>query len=133
MEDRLKKLRKSMEDTALGQLSFSAQHRKGVHEKIKGSEEKDHAYFSVLQLLSTKKTGFELTQLLRSRGVQRFENREGFLYIFLHSLEQKKIIQASWDNEDKYYQLSQKGRRIVQKAEETPLKRAAVLKGLIQE
>lgn len=119
MEDRLKGLRKSMENTTFQHLSFSDQHRKRVREKINASNEKEEDIsLAILQLLSNEKTGYELSQLLRGRGIRKFEGNEGFLYTVLHRLEQNRFIQSSWDHAGaKYYQLNDKGRKMLRKAE----------------
>ncbi|MBJ8117140.1 MULTISPECIES: PadR family transcriptional regulator [Bacillus] len=135
MEDRLKGLRKSMENTTFQHLSFSDQHRKRVREKINASNEKEEDIsLAILQLLSNEKTGYELSQLLRGRGIRKFEGNEGFLYTVLHRLEQNRFIQSSWDHEGaKYYQLNDKGRKMLRKAEKNATKAQFILKGLVQE
>ncbi|MBE7094150.1 MULTISPECIES: PadR family transcriptional regulator [Bacillus cereus group] len=135
MEDRLKGLRKSMENTAFKHLSFSDQHRKRVREKINASHEKEEDIsLAILQLLTNEKTGYELSQLLRGRGIRKFEGNEGFLYTVLHRLEQNRFIQSSWDHEGaKYYQLNDKGRKMLRKAEKNATKVQFILKGLVQE
>ncbi|MFZ3198187.1 MAG: PadR family transcriptional regulator [Bacillus mycoides] len=135
MEDRLKGLRKSMENTTFKHLSFSDQHRKRVREKINASDEKEEDIsLAILQLLSNEKTGYELSQLLRGRGIRKFEGNEGFLYTVLHRLEQNRFIQSSWDHEGaKYYQLNDKGRKMLRKAEKNATKVQFILKGLVQE
>lgn len=135
MEDRLKSLRKSMENTTFKHLSFSDQHRKRVREKINASNEKEEDIsLAILQLLSNEKTGYELSQLLRGRGIRKFEGNEGFLYTVLHRLEQNRLIQSSWDHEGaKYYQLNDKGRKMLRKAEKNATKVQFILKGLVQE
>ncbi|TCW53340.1 PadR family transcriptional regulator [Bacillus thuringiensis] len=135
MEDRLKDLRKSMENTTFKHLSFSDQHRKQVREKINASNEKEEDIsLAILQLLSNEKTGYELSQLLRGRGIRKFEGNEGFLYTVLHRLEQNRFIQSSWDHEGaKYYQLNDKGRKMLRKAEKNATKVQFILKGLVQE
>ncbi|WP_342718433.1 PadR family transcriptional regulator [Bacillus paramycoides] len=135
MEDRLKGLRKSMENTTFKHLSFSDQHRKRVREKINASYEKEEDIsLAILQLLSNEKTGYELSQLLRGRGIQKFEGNEGFLYTVLHRLEQNRFIQSSWDHAGaKYYQLNDKGRKKLRKAEKNAAKVQFILKGLVQE
>lgn len=135
MEDRLKGLRKSMENTTFKHLSFSDQHRKRVHEKINQSYEKEEdILLAVLQLLTIEKTGYELVQLLRGRGIRKFEGNEGFLYTLLHRLEQNRFIQSSWDHSGaKYYQLNDKGRKVLRKAEKNSIKARFILKGLVQE
>ncbi|HDR8182595.1 TPA: PadR family transcriptional regulator [Bacillus thuringiensis] len=135
MEDRLKGLRKSMENTTFKHLSFSDQHRKQVREKINASNEKEEDIsLAILQLLSNEKTGYELSQLLRGRGIRKFEGNEGFLYTVLHRLEQNRFIQSSWDHAGaKYYQLNDKGRKMLRKAEKHNTKVQFILKGLVQE
>ncbi|MEK5248852.1 PadR family transcriptional regulator [Bacillus sp. FSL R9-9530] len=135
MEDRLKGLRKSMKNTTFKHLSFSDQHRKRVREKINASHEKEEDIsLAILQLLSNEKTGYELSQLLRGRGIQKFEGNEGFLYTVLHRLEQNRFIQSSWDHSGaKYYQLNDKGRKMLRKAEKDSTKARFILKGLVQE
>jgi DNA-binding PadR family transcriptional regulator len=135
MEDRLKGLRKSMENTTFKHLSFSDQHRKRVREKINASHEKEEDIsLSILQLLSNEKTGYELSQLLRGRGIRKFEGNEGFLYTVLHRLEQNRFIQSSWDHSGaKYYQLNDKGNKMLRKAEKDSTKARFILKGLVQE
>ncbi|MEV5111497.1 PadR family transcriptional regulator [Bacillus sp. LBA3-1-1.1] len=135
MEDRLKGLRKSMENTMFKHLSFSDQHRKQVREKINASNEKEEDIsLAILQLLSNEKTGYELSQLLRGRGIRKFEGNEGFLYTVLHRLEQNRFIQSSWDHAGaKYYQLNDKGRKMLRKAEKNTTKVQFILKGLVQE
>ncbi|MCZ6939132.1 PadR family transcriptional regulator [Bacillus mycoides] len=135
MEDRLKGLRKSMENTTFKHLSFSDQHRKQVREKINASNEKEEDIsLAILQLLSHEKTGYELSQLLRGRGIRKFEGNEGFLYTVLHRLEQNRFIQSSWDHSGaKYYQLNDKGRKMLRKAEKDSTKARFILKGLVQE
>lgn len=135
MEDRLKGMRKSMENTTFKHLSFSDQHRKRVREKINASNEKEEDIsLAILQLLSNEKTGYELSQLLRGRGIRKFEGNEGFLYTVLHRLEQNRFIQSSWDHAGaKYYQLNDKGRKMLRKAEKNATKVQFILKGLVQE
>ncbi|MED0873809.1 PadR family transcriptional regulator [Bacillus mobilis] len=135
MEDRLKGLRKSMENTTFQHLSFSDQHRKRVREKINASNEKEEDIsLAILQLLRNEKTGYELSQLLRGRGIRKFEGNEGFLYTVLHRLEQNRFIQSSWDHAGaKYYQLNDKGRKMLRKAEKNATKAQFILKGLVQE
>ena len=63
-----------------------------------------------------------------------FEENEGLLYSRLHRLEQEGFIKSNWvQTETKYYQISHKGRRILQKAENSSVKKRILLKELIQE
>lgn len=134
MEDRLKGLRKSMEKTTFKQLDFSEEHRKQVCEKInKPYEDEEDIILAVLQLLLHKKTGYELVQLLGGRGIQKFEENEGFLYTLLHRLEKNHFIKSSWDHSGaKYYHLNDKGRKILRKAEKNSIQKRFILKEVIQ-
>ncbi|MBO0960239.1 PadR family transcriptional regulator [Neobacillus sp. MM2021_6] len=134
MEDRLKNLRKSMNRTTFSQLNFTEKHRKDIREKIKQQEEKEEdVLFAVLQLLVNERTGFELVKLLRGRGIRKFEDNEGSLYILLHRLEQNQWIQATWQrSKAKYYQLTNKGKKILQKAGKNQTKKGFVLHELLE-
>ena len=135
MEERLKGLRKSMKQTTFKQLNFTEQKRKQVHEKLhKRFEGDEELLFALLHLLVHEKTGYDLIQLLRARGVQQFEKNEGSLYILLHRLEQGGVIQSSWDDlGGKYYQINHKGRKLLRKAEKNSAEKVKVLNQLIQE
>ena len=135
MEERLKGLRKSMRQTTFKQLNFTEQQRKQVHKKIhKRYESEEELLFALLHLLVHEKTGYDLIHLLRARGVQQFEKNEGSLYISLHRLEQAGVIQSSWDDlGEKYYQINQKGRKLLRKAEKNSAEKVKGLNQLIQE
>ncbi|MCM2979550.1 hypothetical protein CHH55_00330 [Niallia circulans] len=116
MEKRLKKLQAGLKKTYFNHLSFTAEHRKEIMKKIQIKNKEEEILLAALQLLHTRKTGFELTELLRARGFQKFENQEGFIYTFLHRLEQRNIIASEWDNNKvKYYQIDRKGKKLEKK------------------
>lgn len=108
-----------MKKQSFQQLQFTHKHRQRVLNDIKKHGQTDEeVLLAVLQLLTHKKTGFELTNHLRSRGIHRFEEEQGFLYTLLHGLEQKQYVKAAWDDsQTKYYVLNDKGRKVLQKAE----------------
>ncbi|MDF2858110.1 MAG: transcriptional regulator, PadR-like family [Neobacillus sp.] len=130
MENRLKKLKKSLDKTTFTQLNFTEQIRNEIHEKINKQEECDSdILLAVLQLLTHEKTGFEIGKHLRGRGIRRFEDNEGFLYSFLHQLEQAGHLQGTWDESGaKYYRLNEKGRKQLKKAEKRNTKVRFVFK-----
>ncbi|MGG3468719.1 PadR family transcriptional regulator [Neobacillus pocheonensis] len=135
MDKRLRNLKKSMDRTAFSELHFSEQHRKTIHEKInKQDESEETVLVAVMQLLIQDRTGFEITKLLRGRGVQKFEENEGFLYTLLHRLEQAGYLQSSWSPEvkAKYYQLTDKGRKALRKAEKKQSKKQFILNELLE-
>jgi DNA-binding PadR family transcriptional regulator len=93
----------------------------------------DEILLAILQLLVQEKTGHELTGLLRGRGIQKYENNEGFLYTLLHRLEQSGCIETNWvESGAKYYRLKDKGRKLLQKAEQKRTKRRFVFKELLE-
>ncbi|WP_066062875.1 PadR family transcriptional regulator [Neobacillus soli] len=135
MEDRLKNLKKSLDRTTFSELNFTAEHRKKIHDKInKQDETEEDILLAVMQILTQEKTGFELAKLIRGRGIQKFEDNEGFLYTLIHRLEQTGCLQSKWDLESgaKYYQLTDKGRKILQKAEKSHPKKRWALKELLE-
>jgi hypothetical protein len=134
VEDRLKNLKRVMDKRTFADLNFSDQHHNSVHKKISQQEESDEdILLAVMQLLVQEKTGHELTGLLRGRGIQKFENNEGFLYTLLHRLEQSGCIQTNWDDSGaKYYWLVDKGRKLLNKAEQKRTKHRMVLKELLE-
>jgi DNA-binding PadR family transcriptional regulator len=115
-------------------LNFSEQHQKAIRKKITQQEESDgDILLAVMQLLVQEKTGHELTGLLRGRGIQKFENNEGFLYTLLHRLEQSGCIHTKWDDSGaKYYWLQDKGRKLLSKAEQKRTKQRLVFKELLE-
>ncbi|MGG1674811.1 PadR family transcriptional regulator [Neobacillus sp. NRS-1170] len=135
MENRLRNIKKVMDRTAFSELNFSEEHRKNILEKINRQDESEETILlAVMQLLAQDRTGFELTKLLRGRGIQKFEENEGFLYTLLHRLEQTGYLQSSWslETEAKYYQLTDKGRKALRKAEKKQSKKQFVLKELLE-
>ena len=135
MEDMLKGLRKTMEKHTFKELNFSEEQRRRVHEKMNRKvESEEDLHLAIMQLLLKEKTGYELTQMLRARGIQQFEDNEGFLYTLLHRLEQNGVITSSWDRTgDKYYLIQDKGRKYLRKAEKSSTKKRFGWKELIQE
>lgn len=135
MENRLNRLRKSLEESAFKELSFSEKMRREVHKQInKPDESEEMITLAILQLLHTEKTGYELTGLLRSRGFQKFEGKEGFLYTILHRLEQRGWIVSGWKEEGtKVYLLGDKGKRYLLKQEKSIVATRNSIKGLLEE
>ncbi|MFD2212218.1 PadR family transcriptional regulator [Metabacillus endolithicus] len=134
MEDRLKGLRKSMEKTAFKQLDFTEKHQDHVRikmKKLKSSD--DEVFLAVMQLLVHEKTGYDLLKHIRGRGILKFEDNEGFIYTLLHRLEQNNCLLSRWDDsEGKHYQLNNKGRKLLQKAEKNSEKKHVVLRELLE-
>jgi DNA-binding PadR family transcriptional regulator len=134
VEDRLKNFKKVMDKRTFTELNFSDQHKKVIRKEINQLEvSDDEILLAILQLLVQEKTGHELTGLLRGRGIQKYENNEGFLYTLLHRLEQSGCIETNWDESGaKYYMLKEKGRKLLYKAEQKRTKRRIVFKELFE-
>lgn len=131
MENRLKGLKKSMDETAFSQLHFTEQHRKAIRTKI--SETDDSVLLAVMQLLVEEKTGYELVQFLQGRGIRKFEDNEGSLYALLHRLEQNGCLQSNWNEAAvKYYQLNNKGNKLLRKMEKQSSSRRFALKDIVE-
>lgn len=115
MEERLKRLRQAMNNNAFHSLSFTETHEKQILKKINDTEKDEELLSAVLQLLVNERTGYELAQLLRARGLKSFESNEGFLYTFVHQLEQKSYLQSRWDDSGaKLYKLNYNGKKLLQ-------------------
>ncbi|WP_160725645.1 PadR family transcriptional regulator [Bacillus sp. USDA818B3_A] len=135
MEDRLKNFKNAMKRTVLQDLNFTEEHKRDIRLKIKQiptSSEED-IVLAIFQLLKQKRTGFELSRLIRSRGIETFENEEGFLYMFLHKFEHKGYLNSYWEAPDiKYYQISSKGLKFLKTLENQTDGVAYLLKEIVE-
>lgn len=134
MDDRLKGLKKSMDASTFSELKFTEQHRKGIRDKIsKSDDSEEDILLAVMQLLVHEKTGYELVNFLRGRGIRKFEDNEGSLYALLHKLEQDGSLQSGWNESTiKYYQLNNKGRKLLRKTEKQSTTKRFTRKGLVE-
>lgn len=134
MEERLKELRQVMKKKVFNQLEFTDQLKNSIHTEIRKQVESDeYVYLSVLQLLVQEKTGVVLITYLRSRGIKRFEDNEGLLYSLLHRLEVNGLLVSKWvENEAKLYSLTDKGQKILRKAEKKYAVKQSYLKEILE-
>ena len=134
MDKRLKNLRKTMDREVFAQLKFTENHKKSIQEKIRQETHSDEEILiAMMQLLVQEKTGYQLVSLLQSRGISNFKENEGSLYVILHRLELKGILTSSWQEDGaKFYQLNQKGRRLLKKVEEQPLSNHMSFKEILE-
>lgn len=133
MEERLKNLKKSMDQTAFSELTFKEEHRKAIREKIYKEDKEDTIFLAVMQLLVQEKTGYELVKFLRGRGIRKFEENEGIVYSFLHQLEQEGYLNASWnDSNMKLYRLNNKGTKLLRKSEKQSIAKPFAFKELLE-
>ncbi|WP_421663779.1 PadR family transcriptional regulator [Lysinibacillus telephonicus] len=133
MDERLKGLKKAMNNHTFRQVKFTDAHRQKINEQIEQLEDQDVTKF-ILSLLTQERTGSELTQLLHVRGIKTIINNEGIVYTILHAQEQQGIIESYWTEDDeKYYKLTNKGMKILQKKKVQKSSRDISLKQLFNE
>jgi DNA-binding PadR family transcriptional regulator len=116
MENRLKNFKNALRGTVFQDLRFTDEHKKIIRRQIKQlpSTSEEDILVAVFQLLKQKRTGFELSRLIRARGIEKFDSDEGFLYMSLHQFEHKGYLNSYWEEPDvKYYQLSSKGLKLL--------------------
>jgi DNA-binding PadR family transcriptional regulator len=125
MEERLKNLKKLMDQRTFKDVTFTEKHRKSILEKTGHKlENEEDTQLAVMQLLVHAKTGYELTVHLRGRGIRKYEKNEGELYTLLHSLEQSGCLLSNWDSSGgKFYWLNDKGKKWLKKAENQQTKK----------
>jgi DNA-binding PadR family transcriptional regulator len=134
MEERLKNLKKLMDQKTFKDVTFTEKHRTNILEKMNhGNEREEDIQLAVMQLLVHAKTGYELTVHLRGRGIRKFENNEGELYTLLHSLEQSGYLRSNWDATDgKFYELNDRGKKRLKKAENQQTKQKILFKEALE-
>lgn len=135
MEERLKRLKNAMRSTVLKDLNFTEEHKKAIRKRIRQLPEttEDELLLAVFQLLKQKRSGFELSRLIRARGIGKFDNDEGFLYMYLHKFEHKGYLNTYWEEPDaKYYQLNNKGIQLLKRLENKSDGKAYFLKDILE-
>ncbi|MBT2758201.1 PadR family transcriptional regulator [Mesobacillus foraminis] len=134
MEERLKKLRKSMKETTFRNVNFTEDQQESIRKAISKSDESDEMIYSaILQLTTVEKTGYDLAKVILARGIKRFEDNEGLLYTLLHLMEQKGYLHIRWGEEGaKYYRISEKGRKILPRSEGKATKKKLALSELLE-
>ena len=111
MEERLKHLKKAINQTAFKNVEFTNNHQQNIHKQLQVLPLKQ----MVLSMLAEAKSGVELTQMLHVRCAEQIVNNEGLVYSVLHEAEQQGWLRASWVDGVKYYQLTSLGKKQVQK------------------
>ena len=114
MEERLKKLKKAVDQTAFQQLEFTNEHEQNIRKQLQSASLKQQ----ILSMLTEAKSGVELTQLLHVRAIEQIVDNEGFVYSILHEAEQQGWLMASWHEGVKYYQLTKLGTKQLQQDSE---------------
>ncbi|UAL45548.1 helix-turn-helix transcriptional regulator [Sutcliffiella horikoshii] len=118
MEEKLKNLRKSMKNTVLKELTFEKKQMDSIRKSYS-----ENFRLSILQLLRKEKSGTELLQGLRARGITNYDQSEAVLYTDLHELEQKQLLLSRWIYEEKRYVLNRKGLKYLEELEESTNKK----------
>lgn len=134
MEERLKRLRKSMKETTFQNVNFTEDQRRLIRKAISKSEESDEMiYLAIMQVTTNEKTGYDLAKVLLARGIRKFVDNEGLLYTLLHKMEQTGYFKIRWDEEGaKYYGLSDKGRKLLARSERKAGRRRIVFTELLE-
>lgn len=114
MEERLKKLKKAVDQTAFQQLEFTNEHEQNIRKQLQSASLKQQ----ILSMLTEAKSGVELTQLLHVRAIEQIVDNEGLVYSILHEAEQQGWLMASWHEGVKYYQLTKLGTKQLQQDSE---------------
>ena len=110
MEERLKHLKKALNQTAFKNVEFTNNHQQNIHKQLQVLPLKQ----MMLSMLVEAKSGVELTQALHVRGVEQIVDNEGFVYSVLHEAEQQGWLRASWVDGVKFYQLTNIGKKQLQ-------------------
>lgn len=114
MEQRLKNLKKAVDQTAFKKLEFTNAHQQQIRKQMQVLPLKQ----TILSMLLEAKSGVELTQQLHVRGVEQIVDNEGLIYSILHEAEQQEWLKVSWDEGMKYYQLTKLGEKQLQQESE---------------
>ncbi|KUP09623.1 hypothetical protein Q73_02205 [Bacillus coahuilensis m2-6] len=116
MDDRLKGLKKAMDTHTFRHVPFTEEKKARMKRGMERAEENDlFVQGHILQLLLAERTGHELIQLLRARGLKRFLEEEGFLYATLHQYEKDRWIESIWRYGVKSYRMTSTGRKLLEK------------------
>lgn len=92
-------------------MQFTEMHMEAVRKRIQ-EELSDQ---SLLTMLQTKRSGFEITQLLYAKNKEVIHLNEGMIYSSLHRLEQQQLVVSEWYGNEKRYVLSRKGVKLLTK------------------
>lgn len=107
-----------MKNTVLKELTFEKKQMDSIRKSYS-----ENFRLSILQLLRKEKSGTELLQGLRARGITNYDQSEAVLYTDLHELEQKQLLLSRWIYEEKRYVLNRKGLKHLEELEESTNKK----------
>ena len=107
----LKNLKHAMQKHTFQGVKFDEIKQQAVHTKIRQLVSVEDLKSTLLGLMQTEKSGFELSELLHMRSEQTIFQNEGLLYQCLHELEAAELINGLWKDGAKVYFISKKGQR----------------------
>lgn len=107
----LKNLKHAMQKHTFQGVKFDEIKQQAVHTKIRQLVSVEDLKSTLLGLMQTEKSGFELSELLHMRSEQAIFQNEGLLYQCLHELEAAELINGLWKDGAKVYFISRKGQR----------------------
>lgn len=107
----LKNLKHAMQKHTFQGVKFDEIKQQAVHTKIRQLFSVEDLKSTLLGLMQTEKSGFELSELLHMRSEQAIFQNEGLLYQCLHELEAAELINGLWKDGAKVYFISKKGQR----------------------
>ncbi len=107
----LKNLKHAMQKHTFQGVKFDEIKQQAVHTKIRQLVSVEDLKSTLLGLMQTEKSGFELSELLHMRSEQAIFQNEGLLYQCLHELEAAELINGLWKDGAKVYFISKKGQR----------------------
>jgi DNA-binding PadR family transcriptional regulator len=110
VEERLKNLKKAVDQTVFTKVEFKTKHRQQIHKQLQVLPLQQ----TILSMLTESKSGTEIAQMLHVRGVEQIVHNEGMIYSILHEAEQHGWLSARWESGVKYYQLTNLGKKQLQ-------------------
>ncbi|MFF2591321.1 PadR family transcriptional regulator [Peribacillus butanolivorans] len=118
MEDKLNQLKRAMKRTVFADVKFTDKQKTAIKQRLVQAKESDEeVMIAIFRILQEEQSGYQIISSLIRRGIEKFTEQEGILYM-LHDLEQRGFIEVKWEQtEKKSYRLSNKGRRMLAKSE----------------
>ncbi|MEK4537682.1 PadR family transcriptional regulator [Peribacillus sp. FSL K6-1552] len=116
MEDKLNQLKRAMKRTVFADVKFTDKQKTAIKQRLVQAKESDEeVMIAIFRILQEEQSGYQIMSSLIRRGIEKFTEQEGILYM-LHDLEQRGFIEVKWEQtEKKSYRLSNKGRRMLAK------------------
>lgn len=128
MDERLKGLKKAMQANTFKHVNFTAKQQQAVHQQL----DKALVLTELLSLLGAPKTGTSLTEMLHQKGITAIQLNEGIVYTMLHQAELDSYLTSYWADGNKYYELTKKGMKLMQK-QQVPERKRMSLTSRLQE